>query len=364
MMGLRRLLQVFSTQMVKTYDMDWLRDVFTDQLMTRIKEAVSNGVVQGYLNGLEVYADGTELKIKTGGAYINGERADNDALATLTIADAAEVLVRAKYATVADTAPHATRLDDLGNPHTVWYRDSIELYTVDDESPADPDAINLAWASRTGGSVTVTDYREYASLNLPIKDLAVLTAKLANQAVSSAKIANYAVNTDKLLQYAVTESKLAAGTEIIPLAACRDEEAAAGSSIGLPAPFTTYAAATGGAYEYKILGRIYRDAFAGPIRRLRLLAVADSPATSGTAKIYLVAWVGEPADYDPDDPSYDGEVAYQEITPPGGGAGIDIELEGLPAFVADTYHLTYGLVIKNSMNEVVYLTRVILVGLR
>lgn len=364
MSALKRKHVGFNTHVVAKEDLDWRNDVFTDQLMTRMGEAVSNGVVQGYLNGLEVYADGTDLKIKTGAAYINGERAYNSALATLAIADAAEVLVRAKYASVADSDPNATRLDDSEDPHTVWYRDSINLYTVDDESPADPDAINLAWASRTGGSVTVTDYREYASLNLPIKALAVLTANLANSAVSSGKIANYAVNTDKLLQYAVTETRLAAGTEIIPLAACRKEETAAGSGISVPTSFTTYSAATGGAYEYKILGRIFRDVFQGPIRKLRLLAVADSAATSGTAKIYLVAWVGEPADYDPDDPSYDGEVAYQEITPPGGGAEIDIELEDLPALVTDTYHMTYGLVIKNSMDATVNLTRVLLVALR
>jgi hypothetical protein len=285
----------------------------------------------------------------------------------VAVGEGDDVVIAIEYKATADADENATRLDDEEDPHTVWWTDGY-LITKTNYAAwiAEPPAtkIPICRASKTSGEITITDMRPFLTLGLPLPDLSVTAAKLAASAVTNAKIANYAVSNTKLLNLAVNESKLAEGTDLVPLAACRDEEPTAGSSVSLPCPFTTYACATGGTYEYKILGRMFRDVFAGPMRRLRLLATADSAGT-GTGKVYLVAWAAEPAAYDPEDGDYDGIVASQEVTTPGGGAAVDIELDLLELAVGEGQtHITYGLVMVNNLDETLNLTRVLLVAIR
>lgn len=341
-MARRRRLDPFSTMMVKTYDLEYMDGVITDQITQRMQELVSNGVVQDYLNELEVYADGTDLKIKTGAAYINGERAYNGALATLAIVEGAGVLIRIKYATAADPDAHATRLDDIGGPHTVWFTDDIEIYTVDDESAADPDAINLAWAGRTGGVVTVTDYREFAHLLPPLAEASVETAHLVD--------AN------------VTAAKLAANSTLSPLHHEIAEAVDAGESLDPTneASFVSYGAAQGGGYEYKVVGTCQRIASNGPIRRLRLTAQTSKLGT-GTAKVYLVAWGEALVDDDPDSGTFDGIMAEQAASSGTGDIDIELDVTSLPT----TWKwFGFGIVLRNSTNGAFSLFRVALAGLR
>jgi len=363
-MARRRRQDVYGRMMVKTYDMEFRNDVFTDQVVQRMEELVSNGVVQGYLNALEVYADGSDLKVKTGAAYINGERAYNGALATLAISEGTGRLVRAKYATAADVDAHATRLDDLGAPRTVWYTDSISLYTVDVESQADPTAINLAWASRVGGVVTVTDYREYASVKPPLKDASVATAKLANLAVTNAKIANKAVTTGKIADNTIGEGNMGASTSEVPLIQDIQVETGAGSSVNPAYAKINYAATMGGAYEYKIFGRTLRLAKAGPIRRLKLVATLETPG-AGTGTVYLLAWLHgtEPGSYDPEDPGYDGLDDSVDMTGPDTDT-IQLNLDISNLGTDPDELITYAVVLINNTTSTLHLHHVTLVGIR
>ena len=364
MAALKRKLTGFNTFVMKKEDLDWRNDVFTDQLMTRIKEiGAAKGVLDGVLNELEVYADGTDIKIKTGVAYIAGERVHVEALETIAAGADGTHYVLIQHDDDDDTDPNATRIDDLSNPHVVWYRDGYTLiYTTNGAQSEDPTHLLLATVVVTGGTPVVTDGRVWLTLSLPLPDLSVLTAWLANLAVTNPKIGNKAVNSGKIADSGVAEINLAEETDLVPLAFDRQEEPVAGDKV-TPGSYVTYYADTGGVYEYKIAGRCLFESHLGPIRHLRCKGILGSPGT-GEVGVFLVAWTDTPASYDPEDPSYDGEVDSLVITNPTPDYPFDLELDVHSlADPADGY-IYYALVLRNSSTSHMGVYNVLLCGQR
>lgn len=363
-MALRRLLQVFSTMMVKTYDLDWLRDVISDQLLTRMTDLASaKGVVTGQGNTLEVYADGTDIKVKTGAAWIAGERVQVESVQTIAGGADDTYYILITHTNEADSDAHATRLDDLGDPHTVWYRDGYTLIkTTNGSESEDPTKLLLAQAVVSGGTVTVTDMRTYVTVSLPLAAESVITGWLANLAVTYAKIANRAVSGIKIALNGVLEENMAPNTDLVPLLVDRQDEPVAGDKV-TPDSHVIYYAATGGVYEYKTFGRVLFEDQRGPIRRLRLKCLLGSPG-SGSCAVALVAWTDTPASYDPEDPSYDGLVDIEEFTNPGPDTPVELEIDLTSLSDPADGILKYGLVLRNSTDQPCGVFDVVLVGVR
>ena len=55
--------------------------MYVAQLVKMFGSLVQNGVIDSYLNSLQVYADssGMQVKVKSGGAWVKGEYYENDA---------------------------------------------------------------------------------------------------------------------------------------------------------------------------------------------------------------------------------------------------------------------------------------------
>ena len=366
---LKRRQDVFSTMMVKTYDMDFRNSIFTDQIMQRAVEFTKQKGVLYVLGSLMgVTQDAGDLKIGVGVAYIDGERLQVESEQTLAITEGEDIAVWIQHVAAADVDAHATRLDDVGAPHTVWYTDGYLIGKTDwsvwlPEPPSDK--LLLARADKTSGVITITDKRVYLTLGLPLPDLSVLTAALANLAVTHAKIANLAVNAGKIADLGVTEGKLAAGTDLVPLIEDIQTKNLAGESINPATAKINYACNMGGGYEYKIFGRVLRmiGTAAGPIRKLRLVGTVEASG-AGTGTLYLVAWLQgtPPGSYDPDDPGYDGLVTSDTIE----GAATDtyalqLDISGLGT---DDVRIAYGVVMRNNTASTIHLYNLTLVGIR
>lgn len=372
MSALKRALSAFNTFVVMKEDFDYLATILTNQIMQRAFEfAQQKGVLKGHADELEVYNDSGTLKISTGAAYIQGERAEVASVQSLAITEGEDVAVWLQHAQTADSSGDATRLDDVGNPHTVWYTDGYLIgktawATWNYAVPADK--ILLAHVTMTSGVITVVNHRVWLTLGLPLPDASVLTAMLANLAVTNGKIGNGAVTAGKIASNTVLEANMAAGSDVVPLIEDLATQPAAGQDVD-PLASIAYYCDTGNAYEYKVRGRVLRKLItaAGPVRRLRLDCNVQVPGT-GTATIYLVAWTDAPGSIDPDSPSFDGVMAYGQVVGPLAGPdydqqfGLSLDVSGLS--LTNYAQVTYGLVLRNDTTLDFSINKVTLVALR
>jgi hypothetical protein len=343
-------------------DLNYRNERLTKQIMTRAKEFATKGVLDNYLQEL-LLVGGDDLTINKGACYVLGERAELFQVTHVAVPDGLW-RVYAKYQQEADPDPNATRLDDLGQAHVVWYRDGITFGLADPEqTPIPDDEVTLGLASMSNGTVTVNNLRDYVSLNIPLRNQIIQTAWLGAQCVTNPKIANLAVNAAKVADNGITEVKLAPGTGWVPLILDRQEKTVAGQSCN-PESSVFYWCATGNDYEYKIFGRLMRDATAGPVRRLRLIGKIGASA-GGLSKVYLVAWNEPPGpgEYNPDDPGYTGLKVMEEFTGPA-AFDLDIELDVSTLDVAEHYRLAYGVVLRNDAADVLALSNILLLALR
>lgn len=218
----KRELRSFSSFRVAVEDIEFLADAITAQLTTRQEEMFSaKGILKDYQSELAVSdpdpGSSDVVEVATGAAYIQGERAEVTEATEVELSGVVEEdnVVYIEYAQTANSDANATREDDLGAPHTVWFDDGVELVAVPVSEWTDPaDKLALALVHWTGTALQITNYETFCSLEAPIGDGVVDTDAIADQAVTGAKIASNSISSAKLQTGSVTGSKLADGAVV------------------------------------------------------------------------------------------------------------------------------------------------------
>lgn len=157
-------------------DFHYERDAKELHIKQRIIDLTGGGIgiLKGTDNELEVYvADPTQflvVKVKTGEAYIQGEKIDIASEQTVTLDDVETEanIIYAKYKLGDSTDPDATRQHYLtGDPHVVWKTDSYELIAVKESQYVQTDdKLKLARAAKVGSDLVIThDYRNYLKID-------------------------------------------------------------------------------------------------------------------------------------------------------------------------------------------------------
>lgn len=207
----------FETDYPAVDDFDYRNDCHTNLVCTRQKEMfTAKGIRKDYLDELEVYDDNpgqsTYVKVKTGTAYVQGERSEVESVQTVNLSAGIQTeddVIWIKHDVVQNSDPDAERDDELGSPHTVWWDDSYELGATPLSSWTDPDdKLKLAQVHWNGAALEITLNEVYVKLEAPIGDGVVDEDAIAVGAVTSTKIANWAVSENKITPGAVTSGKL------------------------------------------------------------------------------------------------------------------------------------------------------------
>jgi len=156
-------------------DFHYERDAKELHIKQRIIDLTGGtGILKGTDNELEVYvADPAQflvVKVKSGEAYIEGEKIDIDVEQTVNLDDVETEanIIYAKYKIGDSTDPDATRQHYItGDPHVVWKIDSYELIAVKESQYVQTnDKLKLARAAKVGSDLTVThDYRTYLKID-------------------------------------------------------------------------------------------------------------------------------------------------------------------------------------------------------
>lgn len=169
-------LEHFSGLKPAVEDFHYERDAKELHIKQRIIDLTGGGtgILKGTDNELEVYvADPAQFlvaKVKSGEAYIQGEKIDSDSEQTVTLDDVETEanIVYAKYKLGDSTDPNATRQHYItGDPHVVWKIDSYELIAVKESQYVQTDdKLKLARVAKVGSDLTVThDYRTYLKID-------------------------------------------------------------------------------------------------------------------------------------------------------------------------------------------------------
>jgi len=132
------------------------------------------GILKGMLDELEVYVDNpaqfVNVKVKTGDAYIQGEKIEvaSEQTVELTEVETEANIIWLKYKLVDSSDPDAVRNHYItGLPYVVWKVDSFELgATKESQYIASINEIKLARVAKVSGQLVVThDYRSFLRIN-------------------------------------------------------------------------------------------------------------------------------------------------------------------------------------------------------
>ena len=157
-------------------DWNFERDADELHIKKRIIDLTGSGtgVLRKIADEIQVYIEDPNqfliAKVKTGEAYIQGEKIEIDEVQSVSLDDAENYanIVYLKYKLIDSSDPDAVRNHYLtGDPHIVWQEDSFELLAVKESLyvPAD-DQMKLARVAKVGGKLVVThDYRAYLQIS-------------------------------------------------------------------------------------------------------------------------------------------------------------------------------------------------------
>lgn len=158
-------------------DMHFERDAKEEHIKQRIIDLTDGGtgILKGATNEIEVYVHDSGqflvVKVKTGEAYIIGEKIEITSEQTVNLDDVETEanIIWLKYKLVASCDSNATRLHPLtGESHVVWWIDSFELgATKESQYTESDDDIKLARVAKVGSELKVThDYRSQSWLKI------------------------------------------------------------------------------------------------------------------------------------------------------------------------------------------------------
>lgn len=326
----------FSTDFPKSDDFDFRNGVFEDQVLRRAQDVFcSKGVVKGYLNELEVYTDTpedpTHVHVRTGAAWILGERAPVTAVAevTLTGVEIAPRLIRITHAEVQNGSANSHRPHAGGPDEVVWYDDAAVLVDKDAEAPLEEDEQALAAVGWVEGALVITDYRTWVKVVAPLEtglvdtdalgskvvtgpkvaDAAIDALQVKDAAITTAKLHADSVTTPKVIDGAIVEAKMAMGTDIVMLhSSFVDHDDGAIPDPTVP-PLGTRYIVDGSVVENRLAGVFVVPSLGGPIRSVRATYQyhLDAGDPGDHLKLALVVWPY----------GYDGE-AQQQVGEPHG----------------------------------------------
>ena len=179
------------------------------------------GVAPDYLNELAVTGTATPVAVNTGAAVVYGLFYSNSASVNVAVA----------------TPSVSTRIDYIVL-RANYTAQTVRITKIDGAeggaAPALTQSAGVTWdiplatvSITTGGVITVTDAREWASL---LGDGMVITAKLANDAVTTAKIATSQITNALMADDAIDSAEIADGAiDTIHIAAAQVTQAKLGT---------------------------------------------------------------------------------------------------------------------------------------
>lgn len=318
-MNYKRRHVTFETDYPAVDDFDFRNEVFVDQVTRRMKECFTpKAVFEGEGDELEVYPsnplDPNLIQVRSGAAYIQGERARNAAEANVALSEllAEDNVVYIEYAQAQNSSPNAVRKDDEGHDHVVWYDDSRTLGAMKLSLWTNPDGkLRLATVTWNVDHVEVTDDRVYLKTAVKAGDATVETSGLAASAVTEPKLA-----TD-----AVTETKLKAGTGA-GVAYNYVGKNLTGYETGPKTDGEVAIASKSGSWDWKYWGQYANQSVNGPIRRLRLTCNVNQLNDGSAMRLYLVVFDPNEASPSGDPQAWvpaDGVTTYKEYPALAGG---------------------------------------------
>ncbi|MGB3341337.1 MAG: hypothetical protein WBB37_07645 [bacterium] len=157
-------------------DFHYERDAKELHIKKRIIDLTGGGtgILKGVDDEIEVYVDNPAqflvVKVKTGEAYIQGEKIEITNVQTVTLDDVETEanIVYLKYKLIDSGESSATRQHPIsGEPHIVWKDDSFELIAVKESQYIQTDdKLKLVRVAKVGSDLTIThDYRTYLKID-------------------------------------------------------------------------------------------------------------------------------------------------------------------------------------------------------